>query len=76
MEIDYIHLENQQSIELFNLHEIIKFQSENKVEVIMQSDFQFYCFINYKEGDSSYAESLTFMNALIMGIKNYKEKNG
>ena len=42
MGFDYILEENEQSEELFNLEEIIEFQTRHKVEVMMQEDYQFH----------------------------------
>lgn len=74
MEVDYREAENNWTRAEFNIEEILKFQLEHKVEVIMQEDYQYHCFIDYKKGDGSYAQSFTPLNALMVGIKQYKYK--
>ena len=60
----------------FDLEEILKFQSEHRVEVLMGGgDYQFCCYIDYKENDGCYYSSLTPLHALVAGIKTYKNKN-
>lgn len=72
--MDYIQAENNWTRAEFNLEEILEFQTKHKVEVLVQSDYQYHCFIDFKEGDGSYAQAFTVLNALMMGIRNYKQK--
>jgi hypothetical protein len=65
--------ENKIARKLFDLEEIIEFQKLHKVEVLIQPHYQYHCFIDYKEGDGSYASGFTNLGTLIMGIKNYKK---
>lgn len=74
MDIDPIGAEDFMTKQLFNLEEILDFQREHKIEVIMQSDLQYHCFIDFKEGDGSYASAFTPLNAMIIGIKQYKNR--
>ena len=53
----------------FDLEEILDFQSKHRVEIILGSDYQYECWIDYKEGDGCYGGSLTPLHALITGIK-------
>lgn len=67
--MDYFKLENDQTKKMFNLDDILNFQLNNDVQIIRGSDFQYYCYIN-KE---CFANSLTTLNALVVGIEKYKE---
>ena len=49
------------------LLEVAEFCVNNRVELLMQDDCQFHCFINYKEGDGSYGIGLNSLDALIAG---------
>lgn len=70
----WIEDEDNQTRKLFDMEEILDFQKDHKVEILMQDDLQFHCFIDYKKGDGSYAQSLTSLNAMIVGIKQYKNR--
>ena len=59
----------------FDLEEILEFQSKHKVEILMEADYQYACYIDYKEGLGCYCSSFTPLHALVAGIKTYKNKN-
>lgn len=50
--------------------ETIDFLENNRVEIILGSDFQYLCFIN---GKGAYAVEMTFIEALQNGIHKYKQ---
>jgi len=56
-----------------NIELILDFCWNYKVEVLMQADFQYHCYINYKEGDGAYSIELDPLSALILGIENFKK---
>ena len=67
--INYIKQEEDLIRELFDLEEIIKFQSKHRVEVILGSDYQYSCYIDGK----SYSSALTSLGGLVSGIAVYKK---
>lgn len=70
-EVEYLSEEDKQTEELFNIQEILEFQSKNDVQIIRGEDFQYGCYIN----KVCYYHALTPLNALIVGIKIYKDIN-
>lgn len=70
MEIDYLKEENEITKKLFDLDEILLFQSNHSVEILRGEDYQYLCYID-KEG---YGVSLTPMGALTAGIKQFKKQ--
>lgn len=68
--MDYFTEENKLTKKLFDLDEIIIFQMEHDVQIIRGSDYQYMCYID-KEG---YGSSLTPLGALVIGIKQFKNK--
>lgn len=72
----YIQQEYFLTYKLFNFDEIFSFIIENKVEVLVQEDYQFHCYINYDGKTGSLDSSLTPLSALVLGIKKYKENYG
>ena len=71
---DWFEAEDNHTRASFDLEEILAFQKEHRVEVLRQEDYQYHCFIDYKQGDGSYAQSFTPLNSMIVGIKQYKNK--
>lgn len=59
------------------IQEIIDFNLEHRVEVLVQADCQYHCYIDYHlvKNKGSYEIALTFFGALAGGIYKYK-KNG
>lgn len=68
-EMDYFEDEHQEVRKTFNLEEVIEFSKKHRVEVIMERDLQYMCYI---DGDG-YSTGLTPLGALIYGIKTYNE---
>jgi len=67
-----IENENKLVRKLFNINEIIDFQSKHEVQVIIESDWLYHCFID----NESYYAGLTPLGTLCLGINKYKsEKN-
>ena len=61
----------------FDLEKIFDFCWNNVVEVLLQSDGQYHCFINYSDGDGCYSADLDALTAMVIGIEKYiihKEK--
>ena len=56
---------------LFNLQEVIDLQIKNDIQIMRSEDYQYLCSINKKV----YATSITPIGALVIAIKNFKEKN-
>jgi hypothetical protein len=52
--------------------ELVEFLDEHRVEVLVQADTQYHCYIDYKEGDGSDGIGLTFLGALLEAIYRYK----
>jgi hypothetical protein len=60
----------------YNKLELMQFFVEHRVEVLSQSDCQYHCFIDYKEGDGSWFSSMSNpLEALVMGVKVWKKHN-
>ena len=70
---DHIAQENELTRLKFELESILEFTKNNKVEVMLEQDLQYSCFVNYKEGDRPYGSGLTPLWAMIDGINKYKE---
>jgi hypothetical protein len=68
--IDYFEQEETLIKKLFNLDELLEFQSKNDVQIIRGEDYQYMCYINKK----GYTSALTPLGALIFGIKQFKIK--
>ncbi len=56
-----------------HLNSVLNFCQNHKVDVIHQSDMQYYCLIDWKDGDKPYAIELTNIEALIKGIIAYEK---
>lgn len=67
---DYFAEENESVRQVFNLDEVIEFQSAHNVEVLRGEDFQYVCYID----KNAYGTSLTPIGALTFGILLYKER--
>lgn len=59
---------------LFDFDTIWSFCLENRIELTIGKDLQYYCRINSLQSAS--AIEINALSALIMGIHNYKNKNG
>jgi hypothetical protein len=70
MEIDYFHEENELTRKLFDLDDIINFQFRHDIQIIREVDGQYMCYIDKK----GYGCGLTTMGALVIGIKQFKNK--
>jgi len=68
---NYFLEENEIVKKYFDLDEILEFQLEHDVQIIRGEDYQYLCYID-KNG---YGVSLTPMCAIVIGIKQFKEKN-
>lgn len=66
--MDYYLEENTYVEDHFDLHEIIAFEYEHKVEVTRGEDYQYVGWIDGK----GYGLGLTFMGALVNAIARYK----
>jgi hypothetical protein len=57
----------------FDLDTIYNFTLENRVEVLVGSDYQFHCHINYGSSNRSdvYGIDLDPLTAMVMGINSY-----
>ncbi len=66
---------HKEEIDLWNSKlswaDVEKFCASNKVEVLMQADCQYHCYINFKKGDGADAVCLTFVGALKQGIYTF-----
>lgn len=62
--------EIEQVRELFNLEEIVEFQSTHRVEIIKEDHNQYHCYIDC----INFGAGLTHMGALVFCMKSYKEK--
>lgn len=69
--IDYYEEENESVRKLFNLEDIFKFQKEHRVEIMIEADCQYHCYINLKVWGSG----LTTLGALVTGILQYTKHN-
>lgn len=67
----YFLEENELTKKLFDLNEILAFQLKNDVQIIRGEDYQYICYINKEV----YGTSLTFMCALVIGIKQFKDRS-
>lgn len=70
--MNYFEEENNLTRKLFNIEDLLKFQLNHDVQIIRGGDFQYDCYINKEV----YYSALTPINALVVGIKIYKERNG
>lgn len=70
----FIQIDYFLTIKYFNFDEIYNFTTKNKVEVLLQSDLLYHCFINFNKDSGSYAADLTPLSALVFGIKNFKKQ--
>lgn len=71
MEIDYFKEEDNLVRKLFDLEEILLFQSEHDVQILREADWQYMCYIDKK----GFGSGLTAMGALVVGIKQWKKYN-
>lgn len=69
MEIDYFKEENELTKKLFDLDEIISFQTQHDIQIIRGADWQYVCYIDMK----GFGSGLTTMGALVFGIKQFKD---
>jgi len=62
----------------FDFDDIFKFCQDHRVEVMMQEDAMFHCFIDWHlpEGKGSWAIEFDSFTAFILGIKQYIEHGG
>ena len=70
-DLNYFEYENKYVKRWFKLEDILSFQMEHVVQVVRGEDFQFNCWID----NECYANSLTFLHALVTGIHKYKINN-
>ena len=70
-QINYFEEENEIVRKLFNLEDLLEFQLTHDVQIIRGGDFQYDCYIDKEV----YYNALTPINALVVGIKIYKERN-
>lgn len=68
-EVQYKYLKKN-----FDLDKIFNFTLKHKVDVIMQSDQQFHCFIDYEEGDGSWGIDIDPLSAIMNGIEVYTNR--
>ena len=68
---DYFLEEIGETIEMFDLDEILSFQLRNNIQIIRGEDYQYMCYIN----GTVYATALTPMFALTYGIHLFKTKS-
>lgn len=68
--IDYHTEEKQETGKEFDYLEISKFLDLHKVDVIRGEDYQYQCWID----GECYYNALTFLGALVFGIKRYNKK--
>lgn len=69
--MNYFKEENDITRKLFNLEDLLEFHLNHDVQIIRGSDFQYDCYIDKEV----YYNALTPINALVVGVKIYKEKN-
>lgn len=69
--MNHFEEENEFTRKLFNLEDILEFQLIHDVQIIRGSDFQYDCYIDKEV----YYNALTPINALVVGIKIYKDRN-
>ena len=69
MDFDYIEEENSFVKKYFDLEEVLLFQNVHDLQVIRGEDYQYGLYIDKK----CYSTSLTPMNAIVVGIIQYKK---
>lgn len=67
-DFNHFEYENKEVKNWFDLEDILSFQMKHVVQVVRGEDFQFSCWIDNK----CYANSLTFLHALVVGIHQFK----
>jgi len=72
--MDYYQEEIKFWTERLSLDEVIEFTKTHRVEVMLQADCQYHCWIDYKEGSGSDEIALTFIGAIFGAIYKYKNK--
>jgi hypothetical protein len=57
----------------FDLEKIYRFTLEHRVEILLQDDCQFHCYIDYKSGDGSqvYGIDIDPLTSMALGISSY-----
>lgn len=70
IEYDVLLEENDQTEKHFDLESLLDFQLDNDVQIVKDAYLGYNCLIN----GVSYNTSLTPLNALVMGVKHYKER--
>lgn len=70
MTFDPIKDEHEYVRKHFNIDEVVEFEKNHRVEIILGSDLQYWCFID----KGVYSTGLTTLYALITGIKIYQNE--
>lgn len=71
---NYHQQENEWVSRNISLEDIIEFSNSHRVEVLLGADFQYNCYVDYKEGDGFYGSGLTFLGAVTEAILRFKNK--
>ncbi len=61
--------------EHFNLEEVWEFNLHHRLDVIGLPDWQYGCYVDYKEGDGCWALETDPLSAMVFGIKAWKKHN-
>lgn len=69
---DYYERENEFVRRYFDVNQVISFQKNHRVEVKMESDWQYACYID----GGSWGSSLTPLMSIIVGIRQYMAWDG
>lgn len=60
----------------FNLDDIFFFTMKHRVDILFQSDLQYHCYIDFEDGDGSWATAINPLSAMVTGIKSYLNRTG
>jgi hypothetical protein len=71
---EQLKVDNKKIIGTIDIDEILNFCYNHRVEILLQDDMQFHCFIDYPENKSSYGIELDAFTSMIIGIKTYLKK--
>lgn len=73
-----IQKDNEKTIkntfDILGIDEILNFCWNHRVEVLLQDDMQFHCFIDYPENTGSYGIEIDAFTSFIVGIAKYLGK--
>lgn len=71
---EQIEQSNQEVLANTNLQELYQFCKENRVEILLQEDCEYHCFVNYHEGKGSLHSDFNPLIALVFTMNKFKNK--